>query len=72
VLRGSVVTVEWGKLHNEELTDLHSSPNIIRVMKSSRIRWAGHVKCSGERRDAYGVLLWKSERKMPLGRPRLR
>ena len=42
-----MITGMWRKLHNEELTDLYSSPNIIRVMKSSRIRWAGHVNCNG-------------------------
>ena len=65
------VTGKWRKLHNEELTGLYSSPNIIRVMKSSIIRGAGHVTCNGERRGAYGVLVAKSERKMQLGRPRL-
>jgi len=72
VLRSRMITGKWRKLHNEELIDLYSSPNIIRVMKSSRIRWAGHVKCNGERRGAYGVLVCKSERKMPLGRSRHR
>jgi hypothetical protein len=67
--RGEVIG-EWRKLHNEELTDLYSSPNIIRVMKSTRIRWAGHVACNGERRGAYGVLVGRSERRMSLWKPR--
>jgi len=47
------VTGEWRKLHNEELNDLYSSPNIIRVITSRRMRWEGHVARIGERRDAY-------------------
>jgi hypothetical protein len=47
------VTGEWRKLHDEELNDLYSSPNIIQVIKSRRIKWAGHVACMGERRSAY-------------------
>ena len=66
------VTGKWRKPHNEELTDLYSSPNTIRVTKSSRIKWAGHVACSGVRRNAFGVLVGKSERKIPFGRPRPR
>jgi len=50
------VTREWRKLHNEEFNDLYSSPNIVRVIKS-RINWAGHVACVGERRGVYGVLV---------------
>ena len=64
------VTGRWRKLHNEERHDFCSSPNIVRVMKSSRIRWAGHVACMGEWRNAYRVLIVKPERKIPLGRPR--
>jgi len=62
------VTGERRKLHNEDLNDQHSSPYIIRVIKSRRIRWAGQAARMG--RDAYRVLLGKSERKRPLGRPR--
>jgi hypothetical protein len=66
------ITGEWRRLHSEELYALYSSPNIIRVMKSRRLRWAGHVALMGERRGAYRVLVGKSEEKRPLGRPRCR
>jgi len=66
------VTGEWRKLHNEELNDLYCSPNIIRVRKSIRRRWAGHVARMGERRGVYRVLVGKPEGKRPLGRPRRR
>jgi len=66
------VTGEWRKPHTEELNDLYSSPNIIRVIKSRRMRWAGRVACIGERRGAYRVLVGKSEGKRPLVRPRRR
>jgi len=66
------VTGEWRKLHNEELNDLYSSPNIVRVIKSRRIKWAGHVARMGERRGVYRILVGKSEEKRPLGRPRCR
>jgi hypothetical protein len=66
------VTGEWRKLHNEELNDLYSSPNIVRVIKSRRMRWAGHVARMGEERGVYRVLVGKSEGKRPLGRPRRR
>ena len=66
------VTGEWRKLHNEELNDLYCSPNIVRVIKSRRMRWAGHVVLMGERRGVYRVLVGKPEGKRPLGRPRRR
>jgi hypothetical protein len=47
------VTGEWRKLHNEELRDMYSSPSIIRIIKSMRMRWAGHVARMGEKRNAY-------------------
>jgi len=64
------VTREWRKLLNEELHNLYSSPNIIRQIKSRRMRWAGHVACMGEERKVYEVLMGKPEGKRPLGRPR--
>ena len=70
--RRDEVTGEWRRLHNEELSDLYSSPNIVRVIKSRRMRWAGHVACMGEERGAYRVLVGKPEGKRPLGRPRHR
>jgi hypothetical protein len=66
------VTGEWRRLHNKELYALYSSPNIIRVIKSRRLRWAGHVARMGERRGAYGALLGKPEGRRPLERPRRR
>jgi hypothetical protein len=62
----------WRKLHNDELHDLHSSPNIGRVIKSRRMRCAGHVARMGEGRGAYRVLVGRPEGKRPLGRPRRR
>ena len=56
-LKRDEVRVDWRKLHNEELNDLYSSPNIIRVIKSRRMRWAGHVACMDERRGAYRVVV---------------
>jgi hypothetical protein len=64
------VTGEWRKLHNEELHDLYSLPNIVSVIKSRR--WAGHVARIAEERDVYRVLVEKLEGKRPLGRPRRR
>jgi len=69
--RRDEVTGEWRRLHNEELNDLHSSPNIVRVIKSRSMRWAGHVARMGEEM-VYRVLLGKPEGKRPLGRPRRR
>ena len=66
------VTGEWRKLHNEELNDLYSLPNIVRVVKSSRMRWAGHVARMVEDRVVHRVLVGKPEGKRPLGRPRRR
>jgi hypothetical protein len=66
------VTGEWRRIHNEELYDLYSSPNIIRVIKSRRMRWAGHIACMGEGRGAYRVLVGRPEGRKPLGRPRRR
>jgi hypothetical protein len=63
---------EWRKLHNEELNDLYSLPNILRVVKSRRLRWAGHVARMGEDSEVYRVLVGKPEGKRPLGRPRRR
>jgi hypothetical protein len=63
------VTGEWRKLHHKKLNDLYSSPNIVRVKKSRRMRWAEHLACTGERRD---ILVGISEEKIPLGRPRCR
>jgi hypothetical protein len=64
------VTGEWEKLHNEELSDLYSSAGIIRIIKTRRMRWAGHVARMGEKRNAYRLLVRKPERKRPPGRPR--
>jgi hypothetical protein len=66
------VTEEWRKVHNEELNDLYCSPNIGRVIKSRRMRWAGHVARMGEGRGVYRVLVGKPEGKRPLERPKRR
>jgi hypothetical protein len=68
----NVVTGGWRKLHNEELHDWYSSPSIIRITKSRRIRWAGHVPRMREKRNVYRLLIGKPEGKRPLGRPRRR
>jgi hypothetical protein len=66
------VTGGWRKLHNEELHNLYSSPSIIRIIKSGRMRWAGHVARMGEMSNMYMLLVGKPEGKRPLGRPRRR
>jgi len=66
------VTGEWRKSHNEELRDLYSLPNIVRVVKSTRMSWAGHVARMGEGRGVHRVLVAKPEGKRPLGRLRHR
>ena len=70
--RRDEVTGEGRRLHNEEQSDLYSSPNIVRVIKSKRMRWAGHVARMGEERGVYRVLVGKPEGRRPLGRPRRR
>jgi hypothetical protein len=70
--RGEIGDREWKKLHNEKLRDFYSSPSIIRVVKSRRIRWAGHVSGMGEKRNAYRLLVRKPEGERSLGRPRHR
>jgi len=70
--RRNEVTGEWRRLHNEELNDLYCSPNIVRVLKSRRMRWAGHVARMDEEREVYRVLVGKLEGRRPLGRPRRR
>jgi hypothetical protein len=64
------VTGGWRNLHNKELHSLYSSPSIIRMIKSRKMRWAGHIARMGEERYAYRILGGKSEGKRPLGRPR--
>jgi hypothetical protein len=66
------VTGEWRKLHNKELHDLHSSPIIIRIIKTRRMRWAGHVARMGEKRNTYRLLVGKPEGRRPLGEQRRR
>ena len=70
--RRDEVTGEWRKLHNEELNDLCSSPNIVRVIKSRKIRWAGHVARMVERGGVYKFLVGKPERKRTFVRSRRR
>jgi hypothetical protein len=68
-LKWDEVSGEWRNLHNEELLDLYSSPSIIRIIKSRRMKWAGHVARIWERRNAYRLWVGKPEGKRPLGRP---
>jgi len=68
--RREEVTGEWRRLHNEEPNDLYSSPDIVGVIKSRRISWAGHLARMGEERAVYRVLVGKPEGRRPLGRPR--
>ena len=63
---------KWRKLHNETLNDLYSSPNIVRVIKSRKMRWAGHVALIEESRGVYRGLVGKTEGKKPFGRPKHR
>jgi len=70
--RRDEVTGEWRRLHNEELNDLYSLPNIVRVIRSGITSWAGHVARMGEESVVYRVLVGKPEGKRPLGRPRRR
>jgi hypothetical protein len=63
------VTGDWRKLHNEELHNLYSSPNILRMIRPMRIRYKGHVARMGKKRNAYKILVRKPEGKIPLGRP---
>jgi hypothetical protein len=66
------VAGEWKKLHNEERNKLYPSPNMVQVIKSRRMRWAGHVAPMGEGRGVYKVLVGKPEGRKTLGRPRRR
>jgi len=66
--RRDEVTGEWRRLHNEELNDLYSLPNIVPVVKSRRMRWAGHVARMGEEKGVYRFLVGKPEGRRPLGR----
>jgi len=70
--RRDEVMGEWRRLRNEELNDLYSTPNIVRAIKSRRMRWAGNVARMGEERGVYRVLVGKPEGKRPLGRSRRR
>jgi hypothetical protein len=70
VLRRDEVTEGWCKLHNDERRNLYSSLSVIRMIKSRKMRWAGHIACMAEMRSAYRMLVGKPEGKRPLGRPR--
>ena len=69
---GDDITGEWRKLRNKELNDLYYSPSSVRVLKSRKMRWEGHVACMGQRESCTQVLVGKPEGKWPLGRPRRR
>jgi len=71
-LKRDEVTEKWRRLHNEELYQLSCSPNIIRVIRSRSMRWAGHVAHMGDKRGAYSALVGRPEGKRSLSRPRLR
>jgi hypothetical protein len=66
------VTGRWRKLHNEKLNNVYSSSAVIRIIKSRKMRWVGHVARMGERRNVYRLLVGMPEGKRPLGRPRRR
>jgi hypothetical protein len=68
--KGDEVAGDWRKLHNEELHNLYSSPSIITMIKSRRMRWTGNIARMVEKRNAYRILVGKPEGKRPLGRPR--
>jgi hypothetical protein len=68
--KGDKATGEWRRLHNEELSDPYSSPNIIHVIKLRRMRWAGHVTRMGEKSGAYRILMGRPEGRRQFGRPR--
>jgi hypothetical protein len=71
-LKRDEVTGGWRKLHNVELCNLYPSPSIIRIIKSRRMSWAGHLARMGEKKNAYRILVGKPGGKRPLGRPRCR
>jgi hypothetical protein len=70
--RRDEVTGEWRRLHNEERNDLYTSPNIVRVINTRRMGWAGNVARMGEEREVYRYMVGKPEGRRPLGRPRRR
>ena len=70
--RKNELTGQWKRLQNKDLNDFYSSPNVIRLIKSRRMRWMRHVACMEASRDVYGVLVGKPEAKRPHGRARRR
>jgi len=66
------MTGEWRKLHNEELHGLYDSPDVVKIMKSRRLRWAGHIARMGEKRRLYSILVGRPDGRKPFGRPRRR